>query len=87
MASKHPGLHAKRRVMITELGIEKNKDFKLKDEDIRKVKEAARRTCINAAVPPICCWNGIIRNEDQDNDIFGFMLVFIIDMRTLRLAC
>lgn len=45
----------KHYVLITELGIEKNKDFNLKDEDIHKVKDAVRRTYINATVPPICC--------------------------------
>jgi len=32
----------KNYIVVTELGIEKNKDFKLKEEDIRKVKEAVR---------------------------------------------
>ena len=29
-------------IVITELGIEKNKNFKLKEEDIKKVKEAVK---------------------------------------------
>lgn len=29
-------------IVVTELGIEKNKDFKLKEKDIRKVKEAVK---------------------------------------------
>ena len=32
----------KNYMVVTELGIEKNKDFKLKEEDIRKVKEAVK---------------------------------------------
>ena len=32
----------KNYIVVTELGIEKNKDFKLKEEDIRKVKEAVK---------------------------------------------
>jgi len=34
----------KNYIVITELGIEKNKDFNLKEEDIRKVKDAVKAT-------------------------------------------
>lgn len=52
---EHAQVPLKNYVMITELGIEKNKDFTLKDENVRKVKDAVRRTYINSTVPPICC--------------------------------
>jgi uncharacterized metal-binding protein len=32
-------------VVLTDLGIEKNKAFKLKQEEIRRVKEAVRQAC------------------------------------------
>lgn len=32
----------KKYIMVTDLGIEKNKDFNLKEEDIRKVKDAVK---------------------------------------------
>lgn len=32
-------------VMITDLGIEKNKDFNLKEDDIQTVKDAVRSAC------------------------------------------
>ena len=59
----HADIPIKNYVLITDLGIEKNKDFNLKDEDIQKVKEAARKTCeqkaseINtvANAPGTCC--------------------------------
>jgi len=51
----HAEIPIKNYVLITELGIEKNKDFNLKNEDIQKVKDAVRRTYINETVPPICC--------------------------------
>ena len=51
---EHAEIPLENYVLITELGIEKNKDFNLKDEDVQKVKEAVRRTYINATVPPIC---------------------------------
>ncbi|SPD74571.1 conserved hypothetical protein [uncultured Desulfobacterium sp.] len=35
-------------LVITELGIEKSKDFNLKKEDIRKVKEAVKENCRQA---------------------------------------
>ncbi len=46
----------KNYIVVTELGVEKNKDFNLKEEDIRKVKEAVKiaqedgyPACLNAA--------------------------------------
>ena len=41
----HAEIPIQRYVMITDLGIEKNKDFNLKEDDIRKVKEAIRSAC------------------------------------------
>jgi len=35
----------KNYLVLTQLGIEKNKDFKLKAEDIQKVKTAVRSAC------------------------------------------
>jgi len=32
-------------IVLTDLGIEKNKDFNLSDEDVRKVKDAVRAAC------------------------------------------
>ncbi|MDF1592063.1 MAG: putative zinc-binding protein [Desulfobacterales bacterium] len=51
----HAEIPIKNYVLITDLAIEKNKDFNLKDEDVRKVKDAVRRAYINRTVPPICC--------------------------------
>jgi len=52
---EHAQIPVKSYVMITALGIEKNKDFNLKAEDLNKVKDAVRRAYTNAVVPPICC--------------------------------
>ena len=60
---EHADIPVKNYVLITDLSIEKNKDFNLKDEDIQKVKETVRKSCdqkvsesnANATVPPICC--------------------------------
>lgn len=41
----HAGIPVKNYMVLTELGIEKNKDFNLKAEDIRKVKAAVRSAC------------------------------------------
>lgn len=41
----HAGIPVKNYMVLTELGIEKNKDFNLKSEDIRKVKAAVRSAC------------------------------------------
>jgi uncharacterized metal-binding protein len=32
-------------LVVTDLGIEKNHDFNLKAEDLRKVKEAVKKSC------------------------------------------
>ena len=37
---KHADVPLKNYIVVTELGIEKNKDFNLKEADIRKVKDA-----------------------------------------------
>jgi len=42
----------KNHLVITELGIEKNKDFNLKSEDIAKVKSAVFNTCGLSAQEP-----------------------------------
>jgi len=41
----HAEIAIKNYLVLTELGIEKNKDLKLKSEDIRKVKAAVRSAC------------------------------------------
>lgn len=41
----HAGIPVKNYMVLTELGIEKNKDLNLKSEDIRKVKAAVRSAC------------------------------------------
>ena len=59
----HAEIPFKNYVLITELGIEKNKDFNLTNEDIQKVKDAVRETCnqniseanTNATGPESCC--------------------------------
>jgi len=42
---EHTEIPNKNYLVLTDLGIEKNKDFKLKREDIEKVKEAIREVC------------------------------------------
>jgi len=42
---EHAEIPNKNYLVLTDLGIEKNKDFKLKREDIEKVKEAIREVC------------------------------------------
>jgi uncharacterized metal-binding protein len=42
---KHAEIPNKNHLVLTDLGIEKNKDFKLKREDIEKVKKAIREVC------------------------------------------
>jgi len=37
-------------VVLTTLGIEKNKDFNLKDLDVQRVKDEIRRTCNSEAM-------------------------------------
>ena len=41
----HAEVPAKNYLVLTELGIEKNKDFNLKTEDIQKVKTALKSLC------------------------------------------
>jgi uncharacterized metal-binding protein len=41
----HAEIAIKNYLVLTELGIEKNKDLKLKSEDIRNVKAAVRSAC------------------------------------------
>jgi len=41
----HAEIQTKNYLVLTELGIEKNKDFKLKAEDIQKVKAAVKSVC------------------------------------------
>jgi uncharacterized metal-binding protein len=41
-ALEHAGVPLKTYLVVTDLGIEKNKDFNLKKEDIQKVKEAVK---------------------------------------------
>jgi len=41
----HAEIPTKNYLVLTELGIEKNKDFNLKSEDIRKVKAAVQSAC------------------------------------------
>lgn len=41
----HAGIPVNNYMVLTELGIEKNKDLNLKSEDIRKVKAAVRSAC------------------------------------------
>jgi uncharacterized metal-binding protein len=42
---EHAEIPTKNYLVLTELGIEKNKDFNLKAEDIQKVKAAIRSAC------------------------------------------
>jgi len=49
-------------VVLTDLGIEKNKDFALKQDEIRRVKEAVRQACAEfqparsvVSAPKGCC--------------------------------
>ena len=42
---KHAEIPTKNYLVLTELGIEKNKDFNLKAEDVQKVKAAVRSAC------------------------------------------
>ena len=41
----HAEIPTKNYLVLTDLGIEKNKDFNLKAEDIRKVKSAIKSFC------------------------------------------
>jgi len=42
---KHTDVPVKNYFVLTELGIQKNKDFNLKTEDVRKIKEAIMNSC------------------------------------------
>jgi len=42
---EHAEIPTKNYLVLTELGIEKNKDFNLKADDIQKVKAAVRSAC------------------------------------------
>ena len=42
---EHAEIPAKNYLVLTDLGIEKNKDYNLKAEDIQKVKAAIRSAC------------------------------------------
>ena len=42
---EHAEVPLKSYLILTDLGIEKNKDFNLKREDLNKVKKAIRQTC------------------------------------------
>jgi len=45
------GLPMRGYLALTDLGIKKNKDFNLRSEDIRKVKEAVRKCCQSSDLP------------------------------------
>jgi uncharacterized metal-binding protein len=42
---EHAEIPTKNYLILTDLGIEKNKDFNLKEEDIQKVKAAIKSVC------------------------------------------
>ena len=42
---EHAEIPTKNYLVLTELGIEKNKDFNLKTEDIQRVKAAVKSVC------------------------------------------
>ncbi len=42
---RRAGIEFFRHVVLTELGIEKNKNFELDPQDVRRVKEAVRAAC------------------------------------------
>lgn len=44
---EHAEIPLKNHVVITDLGIEKNKDFNLKESDMNEVKKAVKRTYAN----------------------------------------
>ena len=47
------GVPVREYLVITDLGIEKNKEFSLKQQDIHAVKEAVKETCKNLFVEPV----------------------------------
>lgn len=48
---EHTEIPIKQYLVLTGLGIEKNKEFNVKKEEIRKVKEAIRKACRESAQP------------------------------------
>jgi uncharacterized metal-binding protein len=58
---EHGELPVKRHLVLTDLGIEKNKDLNLKKEDIQRIKEAIKNTseaCDNSSnkdASSCCC--------------------------------
>jgi uncharacterized metal-binding protein len=47
------GVPVREYLVITDLGIEKNKEFSLKQQDIHTVKEAVKETCKNLFIEPV----------------------------------
>jgi uncharacterized metal-binding protein len=45
------GVPLKNHLVVTDLGIEKNKDFNLKNEDVETVKEAVKVSFVNPLSP------------------------------------
>ena len=43
---EHAGVPIKSYLVLTDLGIEKNKDFDLKNEQLEKVKKAVKQACV-----------------------------------------
>ena len=48
---EHAEIPLNNYLVLTELGIEKNKDFNLRKEETEKVKEAVKKACGEAATP------------------------------------
>jgi uncharacterized metal-binding protein len=47
------GVPVREYLVISDLGIEKNKEFSLKQQDIHTVKEAVRQTCKKLFAEPV----------------------------------
>jgi uncharacterized metal-binding protein len=47
------GVQVREYLVVTDLGIEKNKDFNLKHKDLHTVKEAVKETCKNLSAAPV----------------------------------
>jgi uncharacterized metal-binding protein len=47
------GVPVRAYLVVTDLGIGKNKDYNLKQNDIHVVKEAIRKTCKNLSTAPV----------------------------------
>ena len=45
-ALEHAEVPLKNYLVVTDMGIEKNKDFNLKKDDIKRVKEAVKEKCL-----------------------------------------